>query len=388
MTIELLQEYWWLLISLFGALLVFMLFVQGGQTMLLSASARPLQQEMMVNSLGRKWELTFTVLVVFGGAFFASFPLFYSTSFGGAYWLWMTILFSFVLQAVSYEFRRKPGNLFGTRTYDVFLFLNGAVGCILLGVAVAMFFFGSEFSVFKGNILDVGSPVISRWAPTHGLEAIFCWKNLVLGFAVLFLARTLAPLYWLNNVSGDEDFAARSRRAVMVNGVIFVVLFLGFLALLLTSDGLQVNPVGGTLEGSHDFSRVEYKYLQNFLDMPVVAVVFVVGVLAVLFGVYIGAFDLKRGSRGIWFAGVGVVLVVLMLFFVAGYNATAYYPSLTDPSSSLTIYNSSSSLFTLETMSWVSLIAPFVLAYIVYVWRSMNRTSITPGEMETTDHKY
>ncbi|MDE6325333.1 MAG: cytochrome d ubiquinol oxidase subunit II [Duncaniella sp.] len=369
--LETLQIYWWLLISVLGALLVFMLFVQGGQTMLLSVPATSGESGKMVSSLGHKWELTFTTLVVFGGAFFASFPLFYSTSFGGAYWLWMLILISFVLQAVSYEFRRKPGNLFGTRTYDTFLFLNGCIGCILLGVAVGMFFFGAEFSVSKGNILDAGAPVISVWAPTHGLEAIFCWKNLVLGFAVLFLARTLAALYFLNNHPAADAFFARNKRRVLVNGVIFVVFFLLFLALLLTTAGLQTVRDGG-LTGRSAFALVEFKYFHNYIDMWWCAVILLVGVVMVLWGIGKSAFA-RHYTCGIWWAGTGTVLVVLTLFWVAGYNSTPYYPSLTDPSSSLTIFNSSSSLFTLTAMSYVSLIIPFVLAYIVYAWYSMDK---------------
>ena len=375
-----LQNYWWLLISVLGAVLVFMLFVQGGQSMLLSMKDDSTDAEMMVNSLGRKWELTFTTLVVFGGAFFASFPLFYSTSFGGAYWLWMAILFSFILQAVSYEFRSKPGNLYGRRTYDVFLFINGCFGCILLGVAVAMMFFGAEFTVGMGNILDTGSPVISRWAPTHGIEAIFCWKNLVLGVAVLFLARTLAALYFINNIRGDEAFTARNRKRVLVNGVIFVVFFLGFLALLLTANGYRA-------VSAHEFVKVDYIYFHNYVDMWWCGVILLVGVVLVLLGVAAGAFC-KKSLSAIWPAGIGVALVVMTLFWVAGYNDTAYYPSLLDESSSLTIRNSSSSLFTLTVMSWVSLVIPFVIAYIAYVWYSMNRKPITPEEMKTSEEKY
>ncbi|MDE6177040.1 MAG: cytochrome d ubiquinol oxidase subunit II, partial [Paramuribaculum sp.] len=263
--LETLQSYWWVLISVLGAVLVFLLFVQGGQTMLLSARD-DMQRTLMVNSLGRKWELTFTTLVVFGGAFFASFPLFYSTSFGGAYWLWMLILFSFIIQAVSYEFRRKPGNIFGTRTYDIFLMINGCVGCVLLGVAVAMFFFGAEFTVAKGNLLDAGSPVISRWAPTRGLEAIFNWKNLLLGFAVLFLARTQAALYFMNNIRDDADLFARCRRAVLVNGLIFVVLFLAFMAVLLTSDGYAMSSAAGIPDIGNWFEVEEYKYFHNYIE--------------------------------------------------------------------------------------------------------------------------
>ncbi|MCH5345636.1 MAG: cytochrome d ubiquinol oxidase subunit II [Muribaculaceae bacterium] len=366
MELQSLQAYWWLLVSVLGAILVFMLFVQGGQTMLLERKRFPGQLDAEIGSIGLKWELTFTTLVVFGGAFFASFPLFYSTSFGGAYWLWMAILFSFVLQAVSYEYRRKPGNLYGSRTYDVFLFINGSIGCILLGVAVGMLFFGGEFTIIKGNILDGASPVISRWAPTHGLEAIANWRNLLLGVTVLMLARTLAALYFLNNVRTNEEFNAINRRRVLVNGAIFVVFFLAFAAVLLTSSGLQ-----STADGS--FVEVPYKYFMNLIEMPWVAVMFVVGVLAVLAGIAMGAFLPRYATKGIWAAGIGVVLVVLSLFFIAGYNDTAYYRSLIDPASSLTIANSSSTRFTLEVMSYVSILIPFVLWYIVVVWRKMNR---------------
>lgn len=369
--LDTLQIYWWLLISVLGAVLVFMLFVQGGQTMLLSAPAGSPASDKMISSLGHKWELTFTTLVVFGGAFFASFPLFYSTSFGGAYWLWMLILISFVLQAVSYEFRRKPGNIFGTRTYDIFLFINGCFGCILLGVAVGMFFFGAEFSVTKGNILDAGAPVISVWAPTHGLEAIFYWKNLVLGFAVLFLARTMASLYFLNNHPEANDFFALNKRRVLVNGVIFVVFFLLFLALLLTTTGLRTVTDGG-LTGQSAFEPAEFKYFHNYIDMWWCAVILLVGVVMVLWGIASSAFK-NHCTCGIWWTGIGAILVVLTLFWVAGYNNTPYYPSLTSPGSSLTIHNSSSSMFTLTAMSYVSIIIPFVLAYIAYAWYSMDR---------------
>lgn len=373
MELQCLQSYWWLLISVLGAILVFMLFVQGGQTMLLGRAKLPGQLEREIGSIGAKWELTFTTLVVFGGAFFASFPLFYSTSFGGAYWLWMLILFSFVLQAVSYEYRRKPANLLGTRTYDLFLFINGSVGCILLGVAVGTIFFGGEFTVVKSNILDPSAPVISRWAPTHGLEAIADWRNLLLGVMVLMLARTLASLYFLNDIVDDEALTAINRRRVLVNGLIFVVLFLAFAGVLLTSPALQVVPQNGTLQGSHEFVEVPYKYFINLVEMWWVAVMLLVGVVLVLLGIYTGAFVSRCARHGIWPAGLGTVLVVMALFFIAGYNDTAYYRSLTDASSSLTIYNSSSSEFTLEVMSWVSLIVPFVLWYIVAVWRAMNR---------------
>lgn len=378
-TLEMLQNYWWLLIAVLGAALVFLLFVQGGQSMLLGRMSET-ERSMVVNALGRKWELTFTTLVVFGGAFFASFPLFYSTSFGGAYWLWMLILFSFILQAVSYEFRSKPGNIFGTRTYDIFLFINGCVGCILLGVAVGMMFFGAEFSVTKTNLLDGSAPVISQWAPTHGLEAIADWRCLVLGVAVLFLSRTQASLYFLSAIGHDEDFRRGQRRSILVNGAIFVVFFLLFLFLLLTADGVQT-------ENDGSMRWVSNKYLWNFIEMWPVAIVFLLGVVAVLTGV-IGSAVLPRFKGGIWYSGIGTVLVVVALFCVAGYNSTAYYPSLTDVASSLTIRNSSSSLFTLKVMSWVSIITPFVIAYIAYVWAKMNSKPITPEEMKAESHKY
>ena len=378
-TLQYLQAYWWLLIAVFGGLLVFLLFVQGGQSMLLCRANNAAERSMMVNALGRKWELTFTTLVVFGGAFFASFPLFYSTSFGGAYWLWMLILFSFIIQAVSYEFRTKPGNLFGTATYDLFLFLNGLVGCVLLGVAVGGFFFGNEFTVTKTNLLDASAPVISTWAPSHGLEAIASWRNLLLGFTVFFLARTLASLYFINTIDGSEKFLLRQRRSVLINGAVFVLLFLTFAFVLLTSPGFEVTSQG--------IVEVAYKYLANFIDLWWIGLVFLIGVVLVLGGV-IGSVMLPDYRRGIWPAGIGTFLVVTCLFCIAGYNSTAYYPSTLDPASSLTIANSSSSEFTLTVMSVVSILAPFVLAYIAYVWRKMNATPITEAELSSTSHKY
>lgn len=372
MELESLQIYWWLLISVLGAVLVFLLFVQGGQTFLLGVNDSSEASRRMISSFGHKWELTFTTLVVFGGAFFASFPLFYSTSFGGAYWLWMLILVSFVLQAVSYEFRSKPGNIFGTRTYDCFLFINGCVGCVLLGVAVAMFFNGAEFSVTKGNILDAGAPVISVWAPTHGFEAIFSWRNLLLGFAVLFLARTQGALYLLNNNPQDDDFFRANRKRVLVNAIIFLVFFLAFVAVLLTSTGLEVTRDGGIDGGVSEFAERPFKYFFNLIEMPVALVAFLLGVVMVLYGIIRSAFA-RHFTGGIWWSGLGTAFVVLALFWIAGFNATPYYPSLTDPGSSLTIFNSSSSLFTLTCMSWVSLIIPFVLAYIAYAWRALDR---------------
>lgn len=374
-----LQVYWWLLVSVLGAVLVFLLFVQGGQT-LLAGVRDPQARTLMVNSLGHKWELTFTTLVVFGGAFFASFPLFYSTSFGGAYWLWMLILFSFVLQAVSYEFRSKPGNLFGTGTYDTFLFINGSVGCILLGVAVAMFFNPSDFTITKGNLLDTSSPVISRWAPTHGLEAIFNWFNLLMGVMVLFLARTMASLYFLNNIRYDDGFAAARKRNVMVNGAIFVVLFLGFMTWLLLRDGYQLTTAHGIPSVDNAFDIVPHKYFNNYITLWWALVALLAGVVMVLYAYGRTVFT-SGWTEGIWWAGIGVILVVLSLFWVAGYNDTPYYPSI-DPASSLTIANSSSTKFTLEVMSWVSVIVPFVVGYIAYVWHSMDRSKMSPSGLD------
>ena len=383
MTLEYLQNYWWLLISVLGALLVFLLFVQGGQSMLFGTTTKE-RRNLIVNSMGRKWELTFTTLVTFGGAFFASFPLFYSTSFGGAYWLWVLILFSFIVQAVSYEFRRKAGNVYGTSTYDTFLFINGCVGCILLGVAVSMFFFGAEFTVSRGSLLDSGSPVISKWAPTHGFEAIFNWKNLILGVAVLFLARMQACLYMMNNITEDPDFFETLKRKALVNGGIFVVFFLWFLAMVCTATGYTV-----TMNANYTVSVVEtpYKYFFNFVNLWWAGVTLLIGVVLVLFGLIKSVFA-PHFTKGIWFTGLGTVFAVLSLFWVAGYGDTAFYPSLLDPSSSLSIRNASSSEFTLKAMSYVSIIIPFVLAYIAYVWYSMDKKKLTPTELETSSHQY
>ena len=375
---EALQIYWWAVISLLGALLVFLLFVQGGQTMLWKARSET-ARNLMVNTLGRKWELTFTTLVVFGGAFFASFPLYYSTCFGGAYWLWMLILLSFVLQAFSYEFRRKKGNLLGERTYDAFLFFNGAVGCVMLGVAVGMLFFGADFTVTKCNITNGGNPVISVWNSSHGLEAMLSWKNLLLGFMVLMLARTLAGLYFINSINDGEEFRDRMRHSVMANGAIFVVLFLVFAGVLLLSPGFGV-----TADGS--IVSVPYKYADNLMELWWLGALLALGVVMVLWGIAKTA--LKPDYRmGIWWTGAGTVFTVFALLCAAGYNNTAYLASLTDPASSLTIANSSSSEFTLKVMTWVSAFVPVVVVYIAYVWYRMNDRPVTPGEIEN-DHAY
>lgn len=375
------QQYWWFLISLLGAILVFLLFVQGGQSLLATMGKTEIEKSMMVNSLGRKWEFTFTTLVVFGGAFFASFPLFYSTSFGGAYWLWMAILFSFIIQAVSYEYRSKSGNFLGKKTYDAFLFVNGVVGPLLLGVAVGTFFTGADFVVDKANLTTPGAPVISSWTNDwHGLEALLDVRNLLLGITVLLLARTQGALYFMNNIKDDTLFE-RARKQVLVNGIVFVLFFLSFVAATLLATGYETNPLTGEV-----FTR-PYKYFYNLIEMPWVAGLFLVGVVLVLYALIRSVFG-QHFTRGIWFSGIGTVLVVLSLFFIAGYNHTPYYPSAADMQSSLTICNSSSSLFTLKTMSVVSLLIPFVLAYIVYVWRAMDKKPITSSEMESNEHKY
>lgn len=376
-----LQQYWWFVVSLLGALLVFLLFVQGGNSLLFCLGKTEEQRKMMINSTGRKWEFTFTTLVTFGGAFFASFPLFYSTSFGGAYWLWMIILFSFVLQAVSYEFQSKAGNLLGKTTYRVFLVINGVVGPVLLGGAVATFFTGSEFYVNKGNMTDTIMPVISHWANGwHGLDALLNSWNVILGLAVFFLARILGSLYFINNIN-EKDLIARCRRSLWANTGLFLVFFLAFVIRTLVADGYAVNPENG------EIYMEPYKYLTNFLEMPVILLVFLVGVVSVLWGI-IRTIWKPTFDKGIWFAGVGTVLTVLALLLVAGYNNTAYYPSTNDIQSSLTLANSCSSLFTLKVMAYVSILVPFVLAYIFYAWRSIDNRKIDAKEMQEGGHAY
>ena len=366
MSYTFLQQYWWFIVSLLGALLVFLLFVQGANSLVYSLGSTEDGQRKVLESTGRKWEITFTTLVTFGGAFFASFPLFYSTSFGGAYWLWMIILFSFVLQAVSYEFQLKRGNLLGTRTYRYFLILNGIVGPLLLGAAVGTFFNGSNFIVDKASLTSVGSPVISRWAnASGGLDALLDPWNLMLGLAVLFLARILGTLYIINNVA-DEAIRTRGRRQLLVNTVPFLIFFLAFFIRTLLKDGYAANTETGVV------FMEPMKYLHNYLALWPTAILTLVGVLLLLYG--IGCSLLRPTyTKGIWPAGIGVVLVVLCLFLCAGLNDTAFYPSNADPQSSLTIQNSCSSEFTLQTMAIVSLLVPFVFGYIAYVWRVMDR---------------
>jgi cytochrome d ubiquinol oxidase subunit II len=376
-----LQQYWWAIISLLGSILVFLLFVQGGQTLLYTLGKNESERTMLVNALGRKWEFTFTTLVTFGGAFFASFPLFYSTSFGGAYWVWILILFCFIIQAVSYEFRSKPRNIFGHRTYEIFLFINGAVGTILLGTAVATFFTGSRFSIDFNNITRIGDPVISRWeSPFRGLEAAFNIQNLSLGLAVFFLARILGILFFMHTID-NENIVQRAKKSLLRNTIPFLVVFLTFVVLLLTSKGFAVDPKTGIVQYE------AFKYLHNLLQMPAVALLFLSGTVLVLCGIAVGLFS-KIQDKAIWFGGFGTVFVVFSLFALTGYNNTAYYPSTHDLQSSLTIVNSSSSRYTLMIMSWVSLFVPFVLAYIIYAWRQMTGDKISAAEMQHDTHKY
>lgn len=381
------QEYWWLLISVLGALLVFLLFVQGGQSLFFSLGKEQMERKLLVNSMGRKWEFTFTTLVVFGGGFFASFPLFYSTSFGGAYWVWMLILFCFIIQAVSYEYQSKNGNVLGSRTYQAALFLNGLLAPILLGAAVSTFFTGSTFQVNRDAIADLSgaSQIISQWLPyqglqLHGLEAVLNPWNVVFGLAVFFLSRTTALLFFINNID-DDTIYKRSRAALPWNATAFLLLFLAWLFFLLTKQGFAYDPANPEVT-----FLVDYKYWLNLVEMPIVFLVFVLGVVLVLAGILLTL--LKEGFRkGIWFEGIGVVLTALALFLIAGWNNTSYYPAYSEAmpeiiNHSLNIRNSSSSPFTLQAMSVVSLLIPFVLAYIVYAWRALDLHKITRKEME------
>lgn len=382
MSYTFLQHYWWFIVSLLGAILVFLLFVQGANSVARSLGYTEEGRRIVYNSTGRKWEFTFTTLVTFGGAFFASFPLFYSTSFGGAYWLWMIILFTFVLQAVSYEFQNKIGNILGPKTFQFFLTLNGIVGPLLLGGAVATFFEGSNFIIAKDNMVDAAAitPIISRWAnASHGLDALLNPWVLVFGFAVVFLARVLGILYIINNVD-DENIRSRASVRLIGAAVPFVVLFVAYLVHLLVKEGYAIN-------ASELIYMEPNKYLNNLIEMPLLLVLLVAGVVLVLFGVIYTVLN-KHFIAGIWHSGFGVVFVVLSLLLVAGWNNTAYYPSTADLQSSLTLANSCSSEFTLRTMFYVSLLVPFVLAYIFYAWRAIDKKKITKEEIASDDHAY
>jgi len=367
-----LQQYWWVIISVLGALFVFLTFVQGGQTLIYRIGKTENEKSILLNTLGRKWEFTFTTLVTFGGALFASFPLFYATSFGGAYWVWLLILAAFIIQAVAYEFRKKPANFLGAKTYEIFLIINGLLGTILIGTAVGTFFNGAQFSLNDMN------QVIWQ-TPFRGLEAVLTFHNVALGLSVFFLARVLGLLYFIFTVDHDL-IVARSQKQLFLSGSTFLIFFLYFLVWLLLKEGFAVNPETG------EVFMEKYKYMHNLLQMPVIAVILLVGIAGVLWGIISTMF--KHSTKGFWFAGSGTVLTVFALFIVAGFNNTAFYPSAYDLQSSLTIQNASSSKFTLTALSYVSLMIPFVLAYIIYFWRAMNRKKITEQEIKEESHVY
>ena len=367
-----LQQYWWVLVSILGALFVFLTFVQGGQTLLYSVGKTEMEKTILLNTLGRKWEFGFTTLVTFGGAFFASFPLFYATSFGGAYWVWLAILIAFVVQAVAYEYRKKPSNLLGSKTFEIFLVLNGVLGTLLIGTAVGTFFNGAMFSLNELNQVD--------WQTSfRGLEAVLTFHNVALGLSVLFLARVLGALYFIFTVD-NEAIIIRSKKQVLYNTIPFLIFFLYFLITLLLKKGFAVQPETG------EISLEKFKYLHNVLQMPLNTIILLVGVVGVLWGIISTLF--MKSNKGFWFAGAGTVFTVFALFIIAGFNNTAFYPSIYDLQSSLTIQNASSSKFTLTAMSYVSLMIPFVLAYIIYFWRAMNRKKVTDKEMQEESHIY
>lgn len=375
-----LQQYWWIIISILGSLLIFLMFVQGGQTLVFQLAKNSEEKKILFNSVGRKWDLTFTTIVTFGGAFFASFPLFYSTSFGGAYWVWMLILFSFIIQAVSYEYRTKPENFLGERTYNIFLFINGLVATLLIGAAVGTFFTGSLFSVDNLRVAESGNNVISQWkGPAHGLEAALNLTNLGLGLSIFTLSRVLGSLYFINNVD-NKTLVNRATRSLKLCSIAFLIFFLFFTVSIFTRDGFAVNPE------NQEVYMEKYKYFHNLIQMPVVLLIFIVGIAGVLTGIYLGVF--KKSIKGIWFSGSGTILTVFSLFLIAGFNNTAFYPSTYDLQSSLTIQNASSSKYTLTVMSYVSLLVPFVIAYIWYAWRSLNKKKISEADISNDDMAY
>ncbi len=388
MTYEQLQVYWWVIIALLGGFLVFLLFVQGGQTLFDSLSENETEKDIIINTVGHKWETTFTTLVTFGGAFFASFPLFYSTSFGGAYWVWIIILFAFIVQAVSYEYRKKKNNFLGKKTFELFLKINGYVAPFLLGVAVSTFFTGNMFSIDKTSIVKMGSnmeTIISQWqTPWHGLEALWMtenaafFQNILLGLAVLFLARVLALLYIQKNV-GEKSILERTHQKLKINSLLFLIFFLAWFIRLLFIQGFAVDATGKVFLEAH-------KYLHNLIEQPWLLIFLLIGLVGVLYGLFTGVF--KRSEKAFWFTGFGTVITVMSLFFLAGFNHTAYYPSLYDLQSSLTIYNSSSSKFTLMVMAYVSLMVPFVLAYIAWAWKALDSHKMDKEELAKEENTY
>lgn len=376
-TYEFLQHYWWFLIALLAGLLIFLSFVQGGNALIFLVGKKEDERQLIVNSTGRKWELTFTTLVTFGGAFFASFPLFYSTSFGGAYWVWILILITFVLQAVSYEFQSKAGNILGKNTFRAFLTINGCLGPLLIGTAVGTFFTGSNFIVNKDAVMNVGSPTISRWCSSwHGLEAVTVPFNVEFGLMVMFLSITLGALYMINNIS-DESVNKRLRNSIIFSFIGFLIFFIAVVINFIVMEGFAVDENGVV-------SMEKGKYINNYLEMPLVMAMLLIGAILLVIAVALTLF--KKGyNRGIWFAGPGTILAVISLFLIVGYNGTAYYPSVADIQDSLTLSNSCSSEFTLKTMAIVSLIIPFVVAYIAYFWRQMDKKSITKEELKNSE---
>jgi len=367
-----LQEYWWFIVALLGAMYVFMNFIQGGQTLLFTITKSEDEKDLIVNSLGRKWEIGFTTLVMFGGALFAAFPLFYSTSFGGAYYLWMAILFCYIIQAVAYEYRKKPGNVFGQKVYEIFLFINGSLGVILVGVALGTLFSGGNFEVNSMNL--------SYWTKnTYGLEALGVAFNVAFGLMLFFLARVQGGLYFLNNIK-NSSLINRAAIVVKYEGVIFLILFIYVIFNIFTMNGYSYD------SNTKIITKEAFKYFHNFLDMPFVSTTFIIGALLVVVAIFLGA--IKKSRKAIWFSGIGSIMVVIALFLILGYNNTAYYPSLTDMQSSLTIENSSGSYYTLVVMSYVSLMVPFVLAYIIAVWRVMNKEPISLEEIKNDPHHY
>ncbi len=372
LSLQALQQYWWIIISILAAFLVFLLFVQGGQTLLYQIAKTDDEKTLLINALGRKWELTFTTLVTFGGAFFASFPLFYSTSFGGAYWLWMLILFGFIVQAVSYEYRKKPKNFIGSKIYEYFQIANGFLATFFLGVIVSSFFTGSPFVIDKFNL--------SMWTTQYyGIDLLFNFQNVLLGFSIFFLTRTTGAMYFLRHID-DKNVSNRSSKQVIYNGVAFVLLFVVFLTMLLLKEGFAIDV------NSSEIVVEKYKYLNNFIQMPFVLIMFLIGVLLVLYGVFMGG--VKKSEKSFWITIAGVIPVVFSLFIVAAFNNTSFYPSTSDLQSSLTISNSSSSKYTLTAMSYVSLLVPFVIAYICYVWIVLSKNKINKIELEETGHVY
>ena len=379
-TYALLQHYWWFVVSLLASLLVFLLFVQGGQTLLFTIGKDKIQQKMLMNSTGRKWEFTFTTLVTFGGAFFASFPLFYSTSFGGAYWLWMLILVCFIIQAVSYEYQSKKGNFIGKRAYQVFLIINGVMAPILLGSAVGMFFTGADFIVNKDHFMDLSMPIISTWTnPWHGLECVFHFWNICLGIAIFFLARVQALLYFINNIN-DTEMTIRCRKQLIIEMVLFLIFFLVYLVHWVFSEGFAVNPETGAVY------MEPYKYLHNLIDMPYLLIIMVIGIIGVVYAMFRTIFS-KTWRKGIWFSGFGTVFTVLPILLCAGWNNTAFYPSLENLQSSLTIQNSSSSEFTLKVMAYVTILVPIVLIYVFFAWRALDRHKISEEDVENENNQ-